>query len=341
MLSGTSSEQRSGAALASAACTNYDRLRRLRGEAGVSHPSTTKPQARRQAWVTLLTDASYFAGVKALYQSLVESDTEYPLIVMVTASVPGDVLSRLTDLGPELSLRRVEPLPMPAGTGGAPQYACAHFADCWAKLRMWEWEDEFDLLCYLDADMLVLKCMDELLLDGGDGGDCRAVQECFCPVSERRSLCAYLQPPGSPPPWPYFNAGLLVLRPCRALLAHMMRSLAACDLSEFPFAEQDFLNRYFCGQWDALPWTYNASKALYASHRGRGDCCFWDLSKVKNLHYTMAKPWDLKHPCHAGYERLNEIWRVAFVDPAQLARATLKAVLHERKTAREAEKTDD
>ena len=109
MLSGNFSEQRSGAALASAACTNYDRLRRLRGEAGVSHPSTTKPQARRQAWVTLLTDASYFAGVKALYQSLVESDAEYPLIVMVTAGVPGDVLSRLTDLGPEISLRRANP----------------------------------------------------------------------------------------------------------------------------------------------------------------------------------------------------------------------------------------
>ena len=154
---------------------------------------------------------------------------------------------------------------------------------------MWEWEDEFDLLCYLDADMLVLKCMDELLRDGGDGGDCRAVQECFCPVSERRSLCA--------PPASWLAATLAVLQrrpPCAAPVscapgAHDA-ALAACDLSEFPFAEQDFLNRYFCGQWDELrgPTT---SKALYASHRGRGECCFWDLSKVKNLHYTMARPW--------------------------------------------------
>ena len=102
----------------------------------------------------------------------------------------------------------------------------------------------------------------------------------------------------------------------------------------FPFAEQDFLNAYFAGRWRPLPWTYNASKALYACHRGPGE--LWQLSSVKNLHFTMAKPWDLRHSCHKGFERLNELWHAAFAEPRTLARATLQAVLAERKSAKEA-----
>ena len=309
---------------------------------------------RERAWVTLLSDRSYFSGVKALYSSLEQSDTDYPLIVMVTPAVPEEVRKKLSDLGEDCIVREVEPLPLPRGTGAAPSYACAHFADCWAKLRMWEWEAEFERLCYLDADMLLLKHMDELLADddatGGDddaiaGGaidaacrSVRAVQECFCPVVERREHCAYRQPAGTPPAWPYFNAGLLVLRPCTALFAHMTSALETADLGAFPFAEQDFLNLYFGGRaspiaspqlWTPLPWVYNASKALYASHRGPQQ--LWDLSAVKNLHYTMAKPWDLRHPCHKGYEKLNELWHAAYAQPNTLARTTLKAVMHERK----------
>ena len=332
---------------AACACERaWGRVLTLRGETETGASVAPQQQTQRsRAWVTLLSDRSYASGVRALYNSLQQADTEYPLIVMVTPSVPPDVRNNLAALGSDCIVREVDPLPLPAGTGGAPNYACAHFADCWAKLRMWEWEDEFDRLCYLDADMLLLKNMDELLeaddaCEDGDGGSlaaaCRAVQavqECFCPVLERKHLCAYRQPAGAPVPWAYFNAGLLVLRPCVALLAHMRDALAAADLAAFPFAEQDFLNRYFAGVWRPLPWVYNASKALYACHRGPG--LLWDLSAVKNVHYTMAKPWDLRHQCHQGYERLNELWHAAFAEPQSLARVTLRAVLQEKRALRE------
>ena len=306
----------------------------------------------RRAWVTLLSDATYISGVCALFNSLLETETDYALIVMVTPSVPLAVRTKLATIGCKMR----EVLPLMPRMSSTPHYACAHFADCWAKLRMWDWE-EFDRLCYLDADMLVLKNMDELLcadeimasqeslrlgeesMACGDSNSagviaaCRsihAVQECFCPVAERKALCAYRPCAlGAPAACPYFNAGLLVLRPSSAVLAHMLHALETCDLGAFPFAEQDFLNAYFRGLWHPLSWTYNASKALYASHRGRGQ--IWDLGMVKNVHYTMAKPWDLRHSCHKGFEALNELWHAAFAEPHTLPRVTLRAVMQERK----------
>lgn len=290
---------------------------------------------KKRAWVTLLSDSSYFSGVQALFNSLQTSDTEYPLVVMVTAGVPEETRAKIRALGEGCEMRHVEPLPLPPGTGGAANYACAHFADCWAKLRMWEWDDEYDKLVYLDADMLALKCYDELLDEDDDdvaNYDIGAVLECFCPVLERKHLCGYHEPT-APPPWPYFNAGLLSLRPNSSVLVHMLRALALCDLASFPFAEQDFLNQYFAGRWKRLPWVYNASKALYACHRngqGAGGCVF-KLAEAKNLHYTMAKPWNLRDECNKGYERLNEIWHCAFVEPRQLTRVTLRAVMQEKR----------
>jgi hypothetical protein len=324
-------------------CKDWQRIRALRDcPAAPSAPSTHNqqpPGAKGRAWVTLLSDASYYPGVQALHSSLQVSDTDYPLVVMITASVAADTRAKLTALGSDTCIvREVEPLPLPCGTGGQPRYACAHFADCWLKLHMWEWESEFELLCYLDADMLVLKNMDELLERRPPPLCLRAVPECGCVSMRSQGRCFYSAAQavasggsGDGGSTLYFNAGLLVLTPNRALLRTMMTALETCDLSAFAYAEQDFLNLFFRHRWEALKWTYNATKGLYAKHRED----VWDLAQVRNLHYTMAKPWNLRDACHAGYERLNEIWRAAFVEPKSLTRVTLRAVLQEKKARAE------
>lgn len=268
--------------------------------------------------------------MQALYSSLQVADTEYSLVVMLTPAVPVETREKLASLGSTVELRDVEPLPLPSGTGGRPNYACAHFADCWLKLRMWEWDDEFELLCYLDADMLVLKSLDELLESLPPPACIRAVPECSCVSGRGDGRCYYdqhLRGRTLLDPSRYFNAGLLVLMPSSSLLRTMLASLETCDLSAFAYAEQDFLNLYFRGAWEALPWTYNATKGLFAKHRDT----VWELAQVRNLHYTMAKPWNLRDECHKGYEQLNELWRAAFVEPSSLTRVTLRAVLHEKR----------
>ena len=144
-------------------------------------------QARRRAWVTLLTNEAYAKGVEALARSLVAAESRYQLVAMLGGGVPAHVRASLAAEGVEC--RDVRPLPLPSGEGSAPCYACEHFAACWAKLRMWEWEEEFEQLVYLDADMIVVRGIDELLDD--DLGDCplRAVQVAPRPPPLRRRRC--------------------------------------------------------------------------------------------------------------------------------------------------------
>ena len=323
----------------------------------MEHRSSGQP--RRRAWVTLLTNAPYGRGVVALAHSLAEAESSFPLVVLVTEGVPAVVRQQCKEAGCEV--REVEPLSLPAGVGGPPHYACAHFAECWTKLRAWELEDEFEQLCLLDADMIVLKDVDELLAtplpcaaqDGGEqkgegGAAVRAVHECFCNVDRGGACCAYLAhgaDRGAAPPVggaSYFNSGLVVLRPSRAVFAGMLAALAGCDLASLAFPDQDFLNAYFRGAWEALPYTYNATKGMYAAHRGpppeRGLGSF-ELSAVRVLHFTMAKPWDLRHPCHKGYERLNTLWHAAFAEPHTLGRALLQAHLAEKRTQKHTART--
>ena len=156
------------------------------------------------------------------------------------------------------------------------------------------------------------------------------VHECFC-VVKRGEKCAHDVSRGStvvrrPDEGSYFNAGLLVIQPCLRLYAHMQAALMTLDLWNCPFAEQDFLNTYWRGAWDALPWTYNATKGLYACHRDT----VWDFGQVRNVHFTMAKPWDLRHPGHKGFQSLNKLWWAAYSEPATLCRTLLELHRMER-----------
>ena len=163
------------------------------------------------------------------------------------------------------------------------------------------------------------------------------MHECFCVVKRGRP-CVYLnggpqlakQAPAAGPGC-YFNAGLIVLRPNRGMLMQMQSALLTMELSALPFAEQDFLNSFWAGAWEPLPWVYNATKGLYGSHREH----LWDFGQIKNMHFTMAKPWDLRHPCHAGFERLNEIWWAAFSEPGTLCRMLLKLHVQDKRAREE------
>ena len=318
-------------------------MRSISGADASSQPAEAPPYSTpRAAWVTVLTNNAYSLGVVALANSLSEVETDFPLVVLVTDSVPASAREQCSAAG--CDVRDIERLSLPDGVGGGPVYACAHFAECWHKLRVWELDD-FEQVALLDADMVVLKNMDELLTRPLNAGCCvRAVHECFCNVSRGGEPCPYIGQTGTlnmaaggavklpaSGPAAYFNSGLVVLRPSRAVFAHMQAALAASDLSRFAFPDQDFLNEYFSCAWEVLPYTYNATKGMYSAHRRGGP---WDLASVRNLHFTMAKPWDLRHPCHKGYERLNQLWHAAYAEPHTLSRTLLQVHLAEKRAHR-------
>ena len=77
---------------------------------------------------------------------------------MVTNGVPAGVCDDLRAHG--CNLVEVPWLPPPPG---AAKYAAPQFTECWTKMRAWELD--FEVVVLLDADMVVVRNMDELLTD--------------------------------------------------------------------------------------------------------------------------------------------------------------------------------
>jgi len=86
----------------------------------------------RNAFVTLLSQASYLPGTLVLHHSLRATKTIYPLIVMITRSLPEKSRQVLDHLG--IPVQEVDALHLPACRYDQSQTE-ARFADVWTKLR--------------------------------------------------------------------------------------------------------------------------------------------------------------------------------------------------------------
>ena len=83
-------------------------------------------------YVTLLTKTSYLAGVLVLHNCLRNVDSQYPLVVMVTPSLPEDARAVLRKR--RICTREVKSLQPPEGRHTLFSHD-ARFADTWTKLR--------------------------------------------------------------------------------------------------------------------------------------------------------------------------------------------------------------
>ena len=83
--------------------------------------------------MTLLTNPGYLPGVKALYNSLVEVESDYILVVLVTPYVADSICDDLASHGCLVRVVELQPPPL-----GLAQYASPRFMECWTKLRVWE-----------------------------------------------------------------------------------------------------------------------------------------------------------------------------------------------------------
>ncbi|WP_343465078.1 glycosyltransferase family 8 protein [Pantoea sp.] len=267
------------------------------------------------AWVTLLTQPEYVIGVRALHRSLQRSKTQWPLVVMVTKAIPQETQQALRAQG--CVIHPVDPL-LPKDSLEQ-HYASAQFGEVWSKLRVWELT-HYQRVVFLDADMLVLRNMDELFtLDMGDS-PLAACHACRCNPNKIASYPASWQPDNCHYTWQasgkaapadldlYLNGGFLVLNPDREVFAWLQHNVQAIDdLRRYPFSEQDLLNELFKDRWLPLSWVYNALKTLPFQHAG-----LWRDDKVKNLHYILAKPWQRdRHPPVSERDRyypLEQLW---------------------------------
>ncbi|KAH7931120.1 glycosyltransferase family 8 protein [Leucogyrophana mollusca] len=260
------------------------------------------------AYVTLLTKTSYLPGVLVLDYTLRAVASRYPLLVMVTPSLPQEAKDVLNRKG--ISMKEVSSLQPPEGLHNLSSHD-ARFTDTWTKLRSFGLA-EYDRIVLLDADMIVMRNMDELMDLDLPKNWIAAAHVCACnprklkhyPPDWVPANCAYTplehpscltSPPviteSSPRPYTQLNSGLVVLDPSKELGEAVVNHLfTSPSVSTWSFPDQDLLSDLFKGKWKPLPWCYNALKTLMVIHKP-----LWRDEEIRCLHYILAdKPWQAR-----------------------------------------------
>lgn len=273
---------------------------------------STNGHLQTQAWVTLLTKASYLPGVITLAHSLSKHKTSYPLVVLVTPAVPASYMQAL-ELecvhNPLLLIQHTSPLLLPRSQKTT--LIASRFEDTWTKLRAFELT-EYSTCVFLDADIAVYKNMDDIFSFELPGDDwiaachpcvCNFDHDDFAPSDWNARNCAYTPlshpsalskgfpvPKTASPPNTHtlINGGVFLYRPSPALWDAMhTHFLTSNELSTYKFPDQDFLAAFFLHNWVSLPWKYNALKTMKQWHTN-----IWRDDEVCGLHYIVDKPWN-------------------------------------------------
>lgn len=262
-------------------------------------------------WVTLVTKASYLPGAIILAYSLSVQRSKYPLVVLVTPSLPKSSLHALKSealRNPTLHIREIEHLRLPLSQKTT--LIAQRFEDTWTKLRVFELTS-FDTCIFLDGDIAIYRNMDELFdLQLPSHEWIAACHSCVCNLDHdswaasnwTRKNCAYTPlshpsaldnaiptPTDDGPPHTHalLNGGVFLFHPSPGLWSRIIKFFhTSPELSTFLFPDQDFLAAFFVHKWIPLSWRYNAIKTMRQWHTN-----IWRDDEVKALHYIVDKPW--------------------------------------------------
>lgn len=250
-----------------------------------------RPARSDRAFVTLVTNADYALGAKALVRSIVLSGTKADICVLHT-DVDKAELAPLTALGARLV--RCELLPT------SPEFNATHAKDAlhgraaftkggkppfhtpldnFAKLRLWQLD--YKRVVFIDADALVLQNVDKLF---------DYPQFCAAP-NVYESLADFHR----------MNSGVFTARPDPATFEDMLAKLDVPGVF-WRRTDQTFLEHYF-PDWHGLPVFMNMLQYVWFAMPE-----LWRWQDVKILHFQYEKPWQ----DHAKADRVRpliDLWR--------------------------------
>ena len=257
------------------------------------------------AYVTLVTNADYALGARALLRSLRLSGTDADLVVMHTDVAEAD-LAPLARLGARLV--RVELLPTSAAFNAAHARDALHSAapftkgekppfhtplDNFAKLRLWQLD--YDRVVFVDADALVLQNIDRLF----HYPEFSAAPNVYESLGDFHRL----------------NSGVFAARPAAATFDAMLARLDTPG-AFWRRTDQTFLETFFPG-WHGLPVFDNMLQYVWFNLPA-----LWSWRDIRVLHFQYEKPWQ----DHARADRLRvliELWRAYAGDGPVPDRLTL------------------
>ncbi|MBB5572859.1 alpha-N-acetylglucosamine transferase [Rhizobium paranaense] len=252
----------------------------------------SSPRAR-QAFVTLVTNADYAMGAKALMHSISCTNTKADMVVLHTAGVDESDLVPLEELG--CRLVDVEHLPLsdefnerhargnlhanaPFTKGRKPSFHSP--LDNFCKLRLWQLID-YDTCVFIDADALVLKNVDKLF----DYPEFSAAPNVYESLADFHRM----------------NSGVFVAKPSLATFKDMLKLLDRPDVF-WRRTDQTFLETFF-SDWHGLPVFMNMLQYVWFTMPA-----LWDWNSISILHYQYEKPWEKNHPKADQLKPLIDLW---------------------------------
>jgi len=249
------------------------------------------PARADRAWVTLVTNADYALGARALLRSLVLTGTGADRVVLHTDVAAGD-LAPLRALGARLV--RVDLLPTSPGFNAAHAKGALHARaaftkgskppfhtplDNFAKLRLWQLD--YERVVFVDADALVLRNSD-VLFDYPE----------FCAAPNvYESLADFHR----------MNSGVFTARPSAATFGAMMARLDVPG-AFWRRTDQTFLESFF-PDWHGLPVFCNMLQYVWFAMPE-----LWDWKAIRILHFQYEKPWQ-DHDKADRLRPLIDLWR--------------------------------
>ncbi|KXT06941.1 hypothetical protein AC578_7101 [Pseudocercospora eumusae] len=287
-------------------------------------PNAAPADPNSRAWLTLITRASYLPGLVLLLHSLYQHGSKHPIIVQYTDSLPEDcikALGQLKQLYPLCRPQKVDPIAIPDGL----KPVASRFADTLTKLRVFEpiegerlaalgFDRSLEQLCFLDADILIRRNLDDVFDIRRPGPDWIAVhpacscnadgdplapshwvpENCPCtPLKHPEALDAPIIEPkteAQKDTYSFMNSGVFVLTPSKELWERMEHfRLTDPRVQTFRYPDQNFLDTFFKDKWIPIGWQYNAMKTIRYWHPA-----LWRDEEVRCLHYVVDKPWEAR-----------------------------------------------
>lgn len=250
-----------------------------------------RPARSDRAFVTLVTNADYALGARALLRSIVLSGTEADICVLHT-DVAAAHLAPLSALGARLV--RCELLPTSPAFNATHAREALHSRaaftkgekppfhtplDNFAKLRLWQLD--YARVVFIDADALVLQNVDKLF--------------------DYPEFCAAPNVYESLKDFHRMNSGVFTARPSQATFQDMLARLDVPGVF-WRRTDQSFLQDYF-PDWHGLPVFCNMLQYVWFAMPE-----LWRWRDIKVLHFQYEKPWQ----DHAKADQLRpliELWR--------------------------------
>ncbi|SDI39698.1 glycosyltransferase [Aliiruegeria lutimaris] len=251
------------------------------------------PARSRHAYVTLVTNADYALGAKALVRSIRLTGTDADVVILHTAAAGPEELAPLLAL--DARLVQVDLLPTsdafneahgrdrlhgkaPFTKGEKPPFHTP--LDNFAKLRLWQMV-EYESVVFIDADALMLKNCDRLF----------HYPEFSAAPNVYESLADFHR----------MNSGVFTARPSFETFEHMLRELDQPG-AFWSRTDQTFLQHFF-PDWHGLPVFDNMLQYVWFNMPD-----LWDWRSIRILHFQYEKPWQQPHPKADRLAPLIALW---------------------------------